>query len=290
MAVPTNYVFTSGSCAKSAIYQLICDQLTAAGWTDIASLASADFKVFKSAGNTGDKNLLLNIRDTSAAATNSIVTTDFCVMSYRLQDTYVPGATGVAGVFGRPTLAWSNLYIAPVGAIGTTLGKDTVVNYKIYADASKLILEIEYPNPSGLGPMILYIGEPDSLFVSDSASRGVLVATSAQNPAGAALLSICNTSDTVASVTGPYNLNLSALLPAGDPNAANKFSVSSIYYGSAAEGFRGKLDGIKCAFYSGTNLSTGDTITIGTEVYYVVITMVQVSSAFPSRALLIRTA
>lgn len=113
MSTPTDYIFTSGTCARSALYQLIIDQLTAAGWTNVASLASSDFVVMKSTSNTGDKNLLLNIRDSSSTAVNPTTTTDYCVMSYRLQDTYVPGAAGVAGVFGRPALAWTNLFLAP---------------------------------------------------------------------------------------------------------------------------------------------------------------------------------
>ncbi len=288
MAIPTNYIFTSGTCAKSAIYQLIIDKLTSAGWSNVASLASSDFVVMKSKGNTGDKNLILNLRDTSSTAANSIVTTDYCCMSYRLQDTYVPGAAGVAGTFGRPALAWTNLYIVPV-AVTTTLGKDTVVNYKVYADASKLILEIEYPSPTLIAPLLIYIGEPDTIYVSDSNSSGVLVATTSQSVAASQLL-ISNTSDTVASVTVPYNLTTYALLPPGDPNVCSRYMASPIYYGSVAEGFRGKLDGVKCCYYSGTNFITGDTITIGTVNYYVVVAASVGATSFPSRALLIQIA
>lgn len=84
MPIPTDYIFTTGTCTRSALYQLIIDSLTNAGWTNIASLASSDFVVMKSTGNTGDKNLLLNLRDASATAVNPTTTTDYCVMSYRL--------------------------------------------------------------------------------------------------------------------------------------------------------------------------------------------------------------
>lgn len=297
MAIPTDYIFISGTCTKAEVFQLIIDRLTTAGWADVSSSSSTDFVVMKSSANTDDKELILNIRDTSSTNANSIVTTDMCVMSYRLQDTYTPG-DGVAGVFGRPALAWSNLYIAPVASPTVQLGKDTVLNYHVYADKSKLILVLEYPEPTGYSPVVIYLGQPDSLFVSDSASRGVLVAVSCQSSAGTATSAhICNTSDTVASVTTPYAIALSALLPTGDPNVANKTMVSSIYYGSAAESFRGKLDGLKVAFYNAgaANMLTGDTVTVnlpggGTHTYYVVITAVQSASSFPSRAILLRTA
>ncbi len=287
MAIPTSYIFTAGTCAKSQIYQLILDSLTGAGWTNISSLASSDFVVMQSTGNSGDKNLILNLRETNAAAANSIVTTDMCAMSYRLQDTYTPGATGVAGTFGRSALAWTSLYIAPVAALTTTLGKDTIITYHVYADASKLVLCLEFPSPTSLGPVVIYMGEPDTLFATESASRGALVACSCQATTATGL-QVCNTPDTVASVTAPYNLTVSALLPLGDPNTSNKRMISSMYYGSATESFRGKLDGIKCAYYN--NFVTGDTVTIGAETYYVVVTATQGNTSFPTRALLLRIA
>lgn len=285
MAIPTDYIFQSGTCLKNQIYQLIIDKLIAAGWEDISSNPATDFVVLKSTGNTEDKDLILNIRPTNASNANSIATTDYCAMSYRLQDTYTPGESGVAGTFGRASLAWTNLYIAPVASLTTALGGDTSIDYHVYADASKLILTLEYPNPTGFGPVVIYMGLPDTLLASDSANRGALVAMSTQGVA-ATQLQICNTSDGVASVTAPYNLTTYTLLPPGDPNAANKRMVSSIYYGTAAEGYRGKLDGLKCIYYTAVN--TGDTVTIGAEVYRVLVSHSQGNTSFPSRALLVR--
>nr|WP_092074932.1 hypothetical protein [Dendrosporobacter quercicolus]NSL49557.1 hypothetical protein [Dendrosporobacter quercicolus DSM 1736]SDN22638.1 hypothetical protein SAMN04488502_11512 [Dendrosporobacter quercicolus] len=287
MAIPTGYIFQSGTCLKSEIYQLIIDRLVAAGWTDVSGNPATDFVVLKSTGNTEDKELILNIRPTNASNANSVVTTDYCAMSYRLQDTYTPGEAGVAGTFGRSSLAWTALYVAPVASLTTALGADTEVNYHVYADASKIILVLEYPAPTGLGPQVIYMGLPDSLLVSDSANRGMLVGASAYGIATSSV-QICNTSDGVASVTAPYNLTTYSLLPPGDPNARNKRMISSVYYGSAAESYRGKLDGIKCMLY--TSVNTGDTVTIGAETYRVLVTHSISYTSFPSRALLIRTA
>lgn len=280
-----NHIFTSGSCPKNQIYQLIYNQLIAAGWTDISSNPTSDFAVLRSTGVNGDKNLLLNIRPTSPTNINSVATTDYCVMSYRLQDTYVPGAAGVAGTFGRSALAWNPLYLVPVTALTTTFGQDTVVNYKVYADANKLILVLEFPIPTTYGPVVIYMGSPDSLFAPESASRGVLVACSTSATTASCAI-ISNTSDGVASVAAPYAIYLYGFLPPGDPNTANKRMISPIYYGSSTEGYRGELDGLKCVLYN--NILTGDTITVNGEVYYVVTTAVQGNNSFPSRALLVR--
>lgn len=285
MAIPTSYIFNSGTCFKNEVYQLILDSLTNAGWEDVSSNPATDFVVLKSTGNTEDKDLILNIRPTNASAANAVTTTDYCVMSVRLQDSYAPGSSGAAGTFGRPSLVWTNLYLVPVTALTGALGQDTVISYKVYADASKIILVLEYPNATGYSPVIIYLGLPDTLLAGDSANRGTVLAVSSQGTT-ASNLQVCNTSDGMASVTAPYSLKTYALLPEGDPNMGNKRMTSSIYYGSASEGFRGKLDGIKCMFYAAAN--TGDIVTVGVESYYVAVCQVQGSNSFPSRALLVR--
>lgn len=288
MSIPTNYIFTSGSCQKKDLFDLLISKLVAAGWTDVASNATTDYVVLTSTGNTGDKSLILNLRDIPAAGTaaNTVKTSAYCQMSYRLQSSYTPGASGVAGTFGRPALAWSDLYLAPVVASGT-LAADTVVNYKVYADASKIILAIEYPPATGYSPILIYLGVPDSILVSDSDNRGMLAAVS-NTALTAASIQICNTSDGMGSVAAPYPLMTYALLPPGDPNNANKRMISAIYYGNVAESFRGKLDGIRCMLNA--KIFTGDTVTIGAETYYVLVCHAQGATSFPSQALLIRTA
>jgi hypothetical protein len=273
---------------KSEIYDLIINKLIAAGWTNVSSKASTDYAVLTSVGNTGDKSLIINLRDIPAAGTaaNTVKTSAYCQMSYRLQSSYAPGAVDVAGVFGRPALAWTDLYIAPVAASGQ-VPADTVVNYKVYADLSKIILAIEYPNPTGYSPILIYIGQPDTLLSLDSENRGMLVgATNSATTASSVM--VCNTSDGMGSVAAPYALKTYAFLPDGDPNNSNKRMVSSIYYGNALEGYRGKLDGVKCVL--NTKLFTGDTITIGAETYYVLTCHTQGITSFPSQALLVRTA
>jgi len=287
MAVPTDYIFTSGTTTKAGIYQLIIDKLIAAGWADISSLASSDYVVLQSTGNTGDKNLLLNLRATNSSDTNSVVSTDYCVMSYRLQDTYTAGSSGVAGTFGRSSLAWTNLYLVPVSATTTTLAAATPITYHVYADASKIILLLEYPSASGYSPTLIYMGEPDTTYVTESYNRGCLVGVT-NNGTTAASVMICNTSDDQASVTAPYAIATSALLPSYNPNGSGKYAISEIYYGSTTESIRGKLDGVLCAYNS--KLVTGDTVTIGTYTYYVAVCASVNVVSFPSLALLIRTA
>ncbi|TWH48565.1 hypothetical protein [Sporomusa sp. KB1] len=286
MPVPTDYIFTPGSCKKSEIFDLIVNKLKAEGWTNVSSHPSTDFVVLTSTGNTENKNLVLQLRKGNAAATagRDVDTTAYCQMSYRLQDTYTPGTAGAAGVFGRPSLAWTDLYITPVAANGT-LATDTIVNYKMYADASKIILAIEYPSATGYNPVLIYMGAPDTSFMPQSANSSTILATS-NTTATAASVMVTNSPDGIGNVAAPYALATSSLLPTKSPNNGGKYIVSDIYYGSATEGMRGKLDGILCAL--NTNLLTGDNITIGTQTYYVLCCATQGSTSFPSQAILVR--
>ena len=286
MAIPTNYLFTKGTCLKSELFSKIIDAFKSAGWEDISSKADTDFIVLTSKGNIGDKNLILNIRATDTGNNNSVEKTDYCQISYRLQPSYTPGATGVAGTFGRATLAWTALYIVPTTA---TLGASTSIDYYIYADASKLILMLKYPTATGFLPLLIYLGEPDTLYTPEPDSRGFIAAMSANNPTGNYTIQICDNPDKMASRTAPYAITTYTLLPPADPNADDKSFLSSIYYGSTTEGLRGKLDGIKLVYFSGSNFVTGDTITVGSEIYTVFVLASTGYTSFQSRGIAIRT-
>lgn len=286
MAIPTDYIFTRGQVVKSGVFDLIVNSLIAAGWTNVSSLPSSDFVVLKSTGNTEDKNLVLNIRDTNTSNANSIKTTAYNTMSYRLQTSYTPGAAGVAGTFGRPALAWSALDIAPTAQNTATLPMDTMLTYSIYADNSKFILALEYPYATGYSPMLIYMGLPDSLYCLEDASGGTLFGTTVNGPTANAV-AICNSPSGIGSVATPYNLTVYGTLSPKNPNNAGKYALSHLYYGSATEGPRGKLDGIY-AMPAG-NVVTGDIITLGTKKYYVLVCQVQGTNSFLSPVLAIRT-
>lgn len=287
MAIPTDYIFQSGTVLKGGIYDLIVNKLVAAGWVDVSSKPATDYMVLTSAGNTGDKALVLNLRDVNVAGANSVKTTNYNTMSYRLQDTYAPGASGVAGTFGRSALAWTALDIVPTATTSGSLAMDTTVNYKVYADASKIILALEYPIATGFSPLLIYIGQPDSVYVGESSSRGMIVATTA-NTTTAANIVISNSPDGMGITSAPYVMPTTALMPLSNPNAAGKYFESDIYYQGASEGIRGKLDGVLCLLNS--RIATGDIITIGTKTYYALVCHTQGATSFPSQALLVRTA
>ncbi|HMM22694.1 MAG TPA: hypothetical protein PKA10_18400 [Selenomonadales bacterium] len=287
MATPTDYIFQSASVQKGGLYQFMIDKMKAAGWQDISSNPTTDFVVLRSTGVNEDKNLVIQLRPLPAAGTvaNNVTTSNFSQMSYRLVDSYTPGASGAAGTFGRSSLAWTDLYLIPA-AVNTQLAMDTVCNVKWYADAGKFIMAIEYPPATGYGPMLIYIGQPDSSYVAESNSAGLLVGVTANAPA-ATSVQIDNTSDGSGSVTAPYVMATQSLLPTQNPNNANKYVVSDIYYGNSTEGVRGKLDGVGCMLNNG-NVLTGDNIVVDIQTYYVLVCKTQANTSFPTPALVIR--
>jgi hypothetical protein len=288
MAIPTNYIFTSGTCLKSELYDLIISKLIAAGWTQVSSNPTTDFDVLTSTGNSGDKALVLNLRPIPAAGTaaNTVKTSIYCQMSIRLQTSYVPGTSGVAGTFGRPSLAWTDMYIVPVAASGT-LPPDTTVNYKVYADASKIIMAIEFPSATSMSPLLFYLGAPDSAFVAEAGSSSTVFATTANATTAASLLK-CNTSDGIGSVAAPYAMALTAFSILKNPNNEGIYFQSGVYYQTATEGIRGMLDGV----LNMPNMAaqTGNTITMDGKTYYQLVCHIIGSSSFPYPVLLVRTA
>jgi hypothetical protein len=288
MAIPTDYIFTSGTCLKSEIYDLIINSLVNAGWANVSSNPTTDFDVLTSPGNAGDKALVLNIRPLPAAGTaaNNIKTSNFCQASFRLQTSYTPGTEGTAGTFGRPSQPWIDLYLAPVAANGQ-LPADTTVKYKVYADASKIILAIEYPSATGLNPVLFYLGEPDSRFTTESGSSSTVYATTT-NATTATNLLICNTPDGVGSVAVPYVMPLSCFTILKNPNNEGIYFQSGLYYQSATEGIRGMLDGVLCLPNMG--VQTGNEIIINGATYYQLVCHTQGNNSFPYPVLLVRTA
>jgi hypothetical protein len=286
MTIPTDYVFTPGTCAKKDFYGVITAALLAAGWTNVSSLASTDYEVYTSIGNTGDKELVLNLRKGSVATpANDVTTGNWCQFSYRLPTSYTPGASGVAGTFVRPDV-WRDIYIAPVAAAGT-LPMDTVYDYKIYADANKVIFSIQFPGGTGYSPILVYMGLPDSLYCTENGNRGMLVGTTVNCSTAAGNFMIADTPSGMGSASTCYIIpNICTLAPK-NPNNAGKYVVSDIYYGSATEGTRGKLDGVVALPL--VNVITGDIITIGTCQYYVLNCHSYGGNSFPSLALAIRT-
>lgn len=306
-----DYKFVGGTCQKKDIYQLICEELVKAGWENISSNHCTDWCVFTSniEGNgKTTKKLFLQLRDTNAADQNSVQCTNYCQMSYRLFDNYTPGDNGASGKSGRSTLSWNDLYIAPVGD-KREIEMDTTVNYKLYVDNTKIIMGLEYPEGTEYQPLLFYIGQPDTTYVSESESRGMVVAVSCNAPA-AGCVTVSNTPDVKGKVSQPYPVPSMALIPASNPNNEGKYFISDIYYGSAvdpgkasggaggaagaakaagtpvSEGIRGKLDGLYCML-SKPSVLTGDIIEIGDKQYYVLNCHKQGDSSFGSQALLV---
>lgn len=279
------YIFSKGTCRKKEIYQLILDKLKEKGWQDISSKPETDGVVLRSKGVTGDRDLILNLRDTNNSGNCSVVTTDYSTMSYRLQPSYTPGGSGEAGIFAKPARVWQPLHIY---GTGQTLSMETTLDYYVYADAGKIILSLEYPKSNSIyGPVVFYLGEPDTRFLTESQSRGILCASSADQVG----VTITDCPDALGTKDQMYNLYTYALLPASDPNLEKKYMVSSIYYGSDVEGFRGKLDGIKTVKYMTNpvpNLLHGDTLVTEHAKYHCVIPQDARTSTFPGGAVLLR--
>jgi hypothetical protein len=283
MSVPTDYIFTPGTCFKKDFYDVLCNALIGAGWKNITSNYATDGDVFTSTGNTSDKALLINLQ--KFYGTYSPI--DISVHNWigvRLPTSYTPGSVATAGTFISPP--WVGLSVVPQYEYerNNTAGPlDTMFDYKIYVDKSKLLFSVEYPSSIDKQPLFAYIGLPDSTYTSESDNRGsVLGFTSGTN----GYFLVANTPDGVGSVTSYDSLYTISNIPSKNPNNSGNYGISEIYYGSSSEGIRGKLDGVLAL--PNINIKTGNLIKIGSSTYYVLVCHSCKCNSFPSLALAIR--
>jgi len=286
MPTPKDYIFRSGSCRKGDLYQLIIDELIKAGWKDVASNPAEEYNVMTSTGVNDDKELVIQLRPYpgTISSTTNVITTDNTIATLRLQTSYTSGEPGVSGVFGRPTLTYTSLYLAP-SILNTKIHIDVILNYKVYADKNRIILGIEYPVALGYSPVLFYLGQPDTVWMSESKSAGCVYAISSGPTANLSLL-ICDFPDGMASSANPYSIPTKVFLPLKNPNNGNRYTMSNIIYESTTEGMRGKLDGILCV--TNSNILTGDRLIENGKTYYVFNCHLYGNSSFPSQAIAVR--
>lgn len=277
----SKYIFTTGTCLKSEMYDTIKNTMISAGWANVSSNPNTDFDVMTSTGEDGTRKLCIQMRPlhTNGSAGSSVITSDGNMASYRLVGGYTPGNAGSAGTFLRSSESWELLCITPSA---TSMPKETTLNYKFNANKNRVIFVIEYPLPFNVAPLVFYIGLPDIVYTSEPDSRGLLVISTSSFKASNYVHiteAVAEMPPNPASTTRPIQCTLSPK----NPNSDGKIMLSKMYYGNATEGQRGMITGIFALPNSG--ISTGDIVTIGTRKFYVVVAQSYNTNGFPSLAL-----
>jgi hypothetical protein len=268
-----SYVVTQGTCTKGQIFQTLVNAMISAGWQNVSSNPSTDYAVLQSTGTSGNMNLVIQLRSLNAGGTVDSATTDNATtMSYRLVGGYTPGSGGASGTFARNTTQapWRELCICSNNT--TTPGKNTIVNYKYFANKNFIVFTIEYPSGTNTYPSVFWIGIPDITYCTESGSRGLLVAQVNQAVVNGSV-DITDTPADIAANTGTglltYGMPIYTTLSPKNPNSAGQYMISDMFYGDTTVGVRGKLTGIWAL--PNQNILTGDTITIGSNTYYALV-------------------
>lgn len=284
-----DYIFSQTTCLKQDIYPTIKNIMISAGWSNISSNPTVDGDVMYSTGETGDKALTVCMRSSNTTATNDTTTTDLNVMSYRLPESYIAGAVGVSGTFGRAVAseAWKGLYIANTT---TAIARTTTVTIYYHCNKNRIIFAIIYPDASGQTPIMHYIGMPDELYVATTGSRDVIVASSGGMSTGLSYLYISNAVASMPSDATSTQRVTSVTLPPKQVNADGNVIMEDIKYGNTTEGYRGKLTGLFALGSANPVISTGNIITIGSKQYTVVVCGGLNYNSFTSLYLAIQTA
>lgn len=274
-------IFSTGTCKKKDTITTLVNLMKTAGWQDVSSNPTTDFIVLKSKGEAGNKDLFIQFRAGNTTNASPIDTTDYNVASYRLMESYTPGASGVTGVFGRPTEAWRVLYIAPTTAL---ISQEVTMTYYYHANKDRIIFVVETPESLAYGPVTHYFGLPTS-FVNEPGSRGVVAVSSAYGVTANTVL-VTNAAGELPPDAASSTRIIYATLPPKSPNSAGKHTPVEMFYGNTTEGVRGKLDGVYVLPAGGVN--NGDTLNVGIKKFRAVVNGVGSTNSFPSTTLIIQ--
>ena len=270
-----DYIFTEGKIAKKNFFNKLIEILTAAGWANVSSNPTTDFVVMHSKGESGDKDLFIQLRSTNNSNANPIDSTDYSVMSYRFVEGYTPGTGGAAGTFTRSNETWVALHLVP-SAIATQLNQELELTYFYHVNKNRIIISIETPVSTSLAPVIVYLGLPDVLYTDEPGSRGLVCATSCY-PRTNNTIHVSNAAHPLPSDTTSSTRTIYVTLSPKNPNTAGLYTISEMTYGNVAEGTRAKLTGLYQL--PNGNINNGDFIEIDAKLYRIVVTHVVASSS-----------
>lgn len=283
-----SYNFTSGTIGKTKIYDFILDSLISAGWQNISSDKIIDGDVMFSTGINGDKKIYIQFRPysgqiaTSQASYNNyhIQLTKYPYMSYRLQPSYVPGASGTTGVFGYPSRYHDDFVIFNTSYYTTNPNTSTIeidegIQYYLHVDKEKLILFTKARTELTKYWQMNYLGLPAEQYSRNNEGRGTTAFTTF-NPYGSSFyyqgihINLSDYPDAGDSLnaTLPHNWPARFLFteqPAITPNMRGKHFFSELYYGDNTYGVMGKFDDIYAA--NSKDLNSGDKVLINNEEY-----------------------
>ena len=281
-----DYIFSKGTFLKREGFRNIVNQFKSAGWVDVSSNPTADFVVLNSKGESGDKDLFIQLRPfETVEATNSTETTDFNIITYRLIEKYTPGATGVSGTFERPTETWQKIHLVP---LATVVNKDTELTYHAHVNKNRMIITIESPPTVNLNAITYYIGLPDVTYTTESGSKG-LVVPSTFYPRTNGVIHVSNSADGTPNETTSTTRTIYCTLSPKNPNSAGLFTFSEMLYGSTTEGIRGKLSGLFALPNGGVN--TGDIIKVGMKEFRIIVNQqTSTYTSFPTATFAIQIA
>ena len=242
--------------------------MTAGGWTNVSSNLAIDFNVWRSSGEDGNKNLVFQMRELSAAGTNSILTTNYSQASVRLVGGYTAGAAGTAGTFARSagTESWIGMNLVATAA--TTILPTHVLTLKYHVNKNRIMIGIEPPSATGILPNFIYIGLPDIQYCTESNSRGLIFGNTYVG-IGANAVYVTDLPDESGSNPTSISRALQYQVASKNPNVAGKYFKSDIYIENINEGTRFKLDGLYILPQAG--VLHGDILTEGNSQFQVYI-------------------
>jgi hypothetical protein len=248
-------IFKTELVTKKDWYARIKQIMIEAGWENISSKPSVDYDVMFSTGESGDKSMVIQMKEFYTTAPEAMSNSAQRTLDMRLPLTYTPGAPGVAGVFGRPTEPWRYCLV-----VFGTAEKEVQFYIHYHCNKNRLILFNEFPTgmnsvPNSIGT-VQYLGISDQSMGENNISAPIIGAS--QWYSTGTLMAAGHPASTK---SGAYAISITIDMPpvgVGLNSAGQRF-MSRIAYSSPEDGVRGFIDGVY-GLDTSTKLITGDKV------------------------------
>ncbi|MGG5178928.1 hypothetical protein ACQYAC_06210 [Bacillus sp. MM09(2025)] len=253
-------IFNKITVLKKDLYSKLKQIMLESGWQNISSRPSTDYDVMFSNGENGKKEIYFQIRDiasTTAGSSTTFSNTNSRFFSMRLSGRYLPGSSGVAGIFSKNSDTWK--------AVAITYQSEILPNQPIelYYSCNKdrLIFLTDYSLSLTLPSTLNYIGVPVTFADEHEWSSCVFASSSIGGGRRLYVTDIKNDYSVIPPISCLTYLGLG-----GKNKTGENILMSNVIYGSTSEGLKGTIPEV-FSFGSTDGLVNGDLIKDEEKVY-----------------------
>lgn len=228
-----NFVYEKETMKKADFYQWMKDKITEAGWVKLSNGREKDYDVFKSTGESGEDNLMLQIREFYSQNDN-FSSTQSGDLTFKILHSYTPNSdTKKPGTF-LPPLNTDYLYFH--GLYSVFPQEELTVYHHVTKDSAYFIIEPP-AYKDNYSTCFFGFGKLKRVSASDEYSQMTIFSSSANNAA------VGIPKGTNPNVTLAMTFQVEQM-PRSITPSTGQWNASDIVIQNNTEGYRAKIENI----------------------------------------------